>query len=152
MKVDDLKLQFETILASAYPPFIYVQDLSGANVAREAMDNVLDHCLTDELVKPAVVFVDCISCFSHRLIFDTILNTLIKHRHTEEFSEMVRNDSMDDFLHNLCGLFRASSSARQMNIVIIFEHAEKLKEMNPRLIHPLSRLRELVRRFFSIYE
>ena len=155
MKLADLELQFETIFTSAYPSFIYIQDLSGADVAREAINSVLDSGFSGdyeiEIEEPAFAFVDCVSCFSQRLLFDTVLNTLLNHLLTGESVDMVRNDSMDDFLHNLRALFRDSSSTRQPNVVFVFEHAEKLREMNPRLVHPLSRLKELVRRTFPLF-
>lgn len=141
-KADELQLQFESIFSSAYPSFVYIQDISGTDVARGAIASALG----PDAESPAVAFVDCTSCFSQRLLFDTILNALMRARHG---SGMARNDSMDDFLHNLRELFRGGSSTKQTKIVVVFDHVEKLKETMPRLVHPLSRLQELVRHQFA---
>lgn len=153
---DELQHQFKSIFASSYPSFVYIQDLSGANVAREAITRVVLAELEASgttASKPAVVFVDCIACFSQRLLFDTILNELVSARPSSRkpAADAVRNDSIDNFLHNLRDLFREGPSTKQESIVIVFEHVEKMKEMNPRLVHPLSRLQELVSYLFQTW-
>jgi len=124
--------------------------------------------------------VNAVASFSPRLFYDTTFNRLAKWRPRWEdgcanwpggTAGGVRyNDSLDGFLHGLralqiqlCGdetevrtprkgkgKARAQNKTKVVNMVLVVDHAERLKESLPGLLVPLTRLAELVSRLQSL--
>ncbi|EJD07730.1 uncharacterized protein FOMMEDRAFT_144006 [Fomitiporia mediterranea MF3/22] len=160
---DTLGRQFATLLRAQYPPFIFVRDLSAADVACSLLRSILEadiQAKPEAERKPLYAIIDCIACFNARLLFDSILIALINCLPTsectakQELFTTQRNETFDDFLHNIRLLFPGSSfpssslgsgSIEPVKIVLIFKQAERLKDTLPRFVHPLSRLQERTR-------
>ncbi|KAL5521206.1 hypothetical protein ACEPAG_9129 [Sanghuangporus baumii] len=150
----ELELQLRTIITAKFPSFIFIRDTSSANVAQLTLRQVSSEQLSSS--RPVFAFVDCIACFTQRLLFDSILYDLLDCC-SESDADAKRavltnkkNDIIDDFLHNIRALFPNAKLTTTLDekddplkIILVLEHAERLKETLPRLIHPLSRLQEL---------
>jgi origin recognition complex subunit 5 len=122
--------------------------------------------------------VDAVACFSTRLFYDTTFNRLAKWRPRWEdgcenwpgraVSDVRYNDSLDGFLHGLralqtqlcvdetqvrsprkrMGKTGGQTVAKAVKMVLVVDHAERLKESLPELLVPLTRLAELVSRLW----
>jgi origin recognition complex subunit 5 len=163
-------------LVSLYPPpFIYINDPITPRVTASVVDSTLEN-LPDstpglsEKVQHATV--NAISCFSARLLYDSVLNALSRWNTSWDDgcanwntgNDERWNESFDGFIHGLCALHaqladeadesgkgrgkrngKERSAGTEVRLVIVIEHAERLKQTLPDLIVPLSRLAELVR-------
>ncbi len=157
--------QLTSLATSSNPSFAYIYDVQTTDNTRCMLLHLLNQLLSSGAgVNVAHAFINCVACFSQRLLFDTTLNSLMKHR--SEFSDGFRlwkdgaldsgnwNDSLDGFLHGLnacyAELSQSGSGADEMGasvatkIVLVFENPGKLKETLPGFIMPLARLHELV--------
>src|SRR5258707_9704310 len=70
-----------TLLSSYPPPFIYIQDLESTRTTFSVVQKLL-HCLSNAPLsesssKVHYARVDAISCFTPRLIFETIIHSLV---------------------------------------------------------------------------
>jgi hypothetical protein len=81
-------------------------------------------------------FVNCMECYSPKLLYGTILGHLM-----EDTSGYVRCDSMPSFIRFLQS-FADERTAE--TIYIVLDKAERLREMNATLLPSLLRLSELV--------
>jgi len=115
-------------LVSTLPPFVYIYD----PVSLRTTTTVLQKTLSDGPPGLVHVHLDAVSCFSQKLLFDYILESLPGLDPEERW-----NDSWDSFLH---GLRRVAD----VRLVISVEQVDRLK---PDAMVPLSRLRELVLSF-----
>lgn len=162
-------------LVSLYPPpFIYINDPVSPRVTAEVVDYTLK--TLDVSPRPSTKIryakVNAISCFSARLLYDSILNTLSRWNASWDNgcanwntgNEERWNENFDGFIHGLCALQAQLSGGEgerfdngkgkekekklegeEVRLVIVIERAERLKETLPDLIVPLTRLAELVR-------
>ena len=163
-------------LVSLYPPpFIYINDPVSPRVTAEVVDYTLK--TLDVSPRPSTKIryakVNAISCFSARLLYDSILNTLSRWNASWDNgctnwntgNEERWNENFDGFIHGLCALHAQLSGGEgerfengkgkekekkleggeEVRLVIVIERAERLKETLPDLIVPLTRLAELVR-------
>ena len=150
---DDLGQQLTTALLAKFPSFIFIRDTSAASVAHSTLQRIVS-----EQASVYFAFVDCIACFTQRILFDSILYGVLDRLPDPDVSSKraflseQKNENVDDFLHNTRALFANVdlSSAKgtpgdMLKIAVVLERAERLKETLPRLVHPLSRLQELVR-------
>jgi len=119
-------------LVSTLPPFVYIYD----PVSLRTTTTVFQKTLSDGPPKLVHVHLDAVSCFSQKLLFDYILDSLPGLDPNERW-----NDSWDSFLHALHHVHRHD---RDIRLVISIEQVDRLK---PDAMVPLSRLRELVLSF-----
>ncbi|KAI5117604.1 hypothetical protein M0805_006717 [Coniferiporia weirii] len=159
---DDLVCQLRTILPAASPSFIIIKDSCATGRTGAVLRDVLTSLAEDvsESTKLAFAVVNCVACFTQRLLFDTILDALAvscvsrsDRREAIEALASPRNDNLDGFLHCLRAIFSAaegtsvnSTSANNdslSKLVLVFERAERLRESLPKLTIPLTRLQEL---------
>ena len=169
-------------LVSLYPPpFIYINDPVSPRVTASVVDYMLETSLDVSLgpsIKIRHAKVNAISCFSARLLYDSILNTLSRWNASWDDgcanwntgNEERWNENFDGFIHGLCALQaqlsggegdrgkgrekekKRSEGGAEVRLVIVIERAERLKETLPDLIVPLTRLAELVRDLISSLE
>lgn len=81
------------------------------------------------------VTVDCIECYSPKLMYETILSSI------EDNEGDVKCDSMLDFTNGLLRLGTIQSSCEP--IIIVFDRAERLRTMDSSIMPAFLRLREL---------
>jgi origin recognition complex subunit 5 len=141
-----------SILLSLSPtPFIFVNDLNSPRLTTNTLINDLNAQETH------VARVDGIVCFTPRLFFDAVINSLTSWKPSWEDgcanwspSEVQTtkryNDSFDAFLHGLkdVNTHLSKESQRPAKMALIVENPERLKEAMPEVLVPLTRLRELV--------
>lgn len=83
--------------------------------------------------------VNCIECFSPKILFENIVDNLNLHNLSEEngFNCFQKCDSMGDLIHELRKL------PEENNIVIVLENAEYLRDLHSNVLPALTRLQEL---------
>jgi origin recognition complex subunit 5 len=149
------------LLDCAPPPFVYIQD-PNPRLAGLALAALLAHLSSSS---PTFLHaqVDAIECFNARLFYDTVLNSLAKWEPQWQSGcanwappgmEGQRwNDSLDSFLHGLRTVQNsrtprignlAEEDASTPMVVLVVEHAERVRESSLELMAPLTRLGELV--------
>lgn len=126
---------FEIVsLISAYPPpFIFVHDPHTSRLLssslQDALSNLQNTCAIQPLnMKLRCAFVDAITCFTPRLLYDTVLNALAGW--SSEWNEGCSNwtgphgvhgqrfnESFDAFTHGLRALRTSLASEGQENVV-----------------------------------
>jgi origin recognition complex subunit 5 len=163
-------------LVSLYPPpFIYINDPISPRVTASVVDCILASLLNATPGPSAKIRrakVNAISCFSARLLYDSVLNALsVWSASWDEGctnwntgNEERWNENFDGFIHGLCALHAQLSNGgvergdkgkgkakersegdTEVRLVIVIECAERLKQTLPDLIVPLTRLAEEVR-------
>jgi origin recognition complex subunit 5 len=154
---------FADLLATSPPPFIYIHDVTTPHITSEAVSSVLAAFPDKPPFLHAVV--NASTCFTARLLYDTIIRKLADWTPTWEsgcqlWGEQRWNDNFDGFIHGLREISaerskRFTTKTRGQNaqstskITIVIERAESLKEYLPDLLVPLSRLAESVSRVRS---
>ncbi|EGO19735.1 putative origin recognition complex, subunit 5-like protein [Serpula lacrymans var. lacrymans S7.9] len=162
--IDDILM-----LTSSYlPPFIYINDTTNPRITSSVLDSVFGRLSQpQDWEYPPVRYarVNAVACFTARLFYDSVLNTLAgwKVRWQEGCENWPGdgqrwNDSIDSFLHGLKALHDSTGSSshtvhkgkekapvqdQKPVMVIVIEKAERLKENLPELIIPLTRLAEM---------
>lgn len=160
------------------PPFIYINDPISPRTTSLVVDSVLKNFI-EELPGPSTTIraakVNAISCFSARLLYDSILNSLANwESHWDDGCPNWSidgdgprwNENFDGFIHGLralCAHLRDEKAVKggkgkqkqkerdlgdmdgKVRLVIAIERAERLKDGLPDLLVPLTRLAELVR-------
>ncbi|KAK6488370.1 origin recognition complex subunit 5 isoform X1 [Huso huso] len=88
--------------------------------------------------------LNCVECFTSRLLFEHILNQLCAHSPSpdNEFSSHTRCDSFNDFIR----LYRQLADLQQQKSTtyIVLDRAEALRDMDANLLSGFLRLQELV--------
>ena len=151
---------FTDLLTTSPPPFIYIHDVVTPQITSSVVSSVLA-TLPD---KPPFLhaIVNASTCFTARLLYDTIIQKLANWTPTWEsgcqlWGDQRWNDNFDGFIHGLKAISSESSKSSTTKtrgqtaqstprIAIVIERAEKLKEYLPDLLVPLSRLSESVSR------
>lgn len=162
---EDFVSDLSELLLSSSLPFIYINDA----FAKRTTSTVVASTLADLSNRPSsprihYAIIDAISCFSPRILYDSIINSLTNW--TIEWKEgcsnwMAKdvpqrwNDNLDGFLHGLQAVnaflsTRAKAPSTNepqpsVRLVVAITQAQKLKENIPDLIVPFTRLAELVR-------
>jgi origin recognition complex subunit 5 len=167
---ETLTTHLTDLITSCPPPFIYIHDPFTPHITASVTNSTVASTSVSA-TEPSVLFAraDPVSCFTPRLLYDSILNKLAHWKPTWEdgcklwgVSTGRRwNDSIDAFVHGLraiCselskqqfvsmadgGKGKGKAGSEQPRIVIIIERAERLKTAHPDLIVPFTRLAELV--------
>lgn len=88
-----------------------------------------------------IVTIDCVECFTPKIIYETILNELFEHRLTAatNFASYARCDNGRDFVDALHAL------PTNCGYVLRFDDAQRLREMDASCLAVLLRLRSLCR-------
>ncbi|XP_055678029.1 origin recognition complex subunit 5 [Lutzomyia longipalpis] len=83
--------------------------------------------------------VDCLECYSSKVLFEDIIDSLSYHEPTYEnsFAPLAKCDTMKSFLAELRKGFA------QDTVVIVLKNAEKLRDMDANILPTFLRLREL---------
>lgn len=149
---------FTDLLATSPPPFVYIHDITTPYITSSVVSSVFS-ALPD---KPPFLYatVNASTCFTARLLYDTVIRKLADWTPTWEsgcqlWGDQRWNDNFDGFIHGLRAISterskRSTAKTRGQNtqstakIAIIVERAESLKEYLPDLLVPLSRLGESV--------
>ncbi|KAG8999673.1 hypothetical protein FRB90_012025 [Tulasnella sp. 427] len=136
------------------PPFIFVHDPLNA---RPAPSSFLQSTLQSTNSHVLPISIDCNECFTSKTIFHAIINQIAgwtpeldpkgkavswSNRHVSKWDK-----SFDSFVEALKVAYDETKGSRKsrkdLNLVLMFMNAERLKETVPALIVPLTRLREL---------
>ena len=108
--------------------------------------------------------IDAVSTFTNRLLFESIINSLAgwdvnwedgcSNWHVEG-GDARWNENVDTFIHGLRAVhgylcrkhgIKGNQNDTDIRLVIVIERAERLKETNPELVVPLTRLAEMASR------
>lgn len=138
-----LVCEFSGLLYSCPPPFIYVNDPATLPITSSVVRSVM----SDGSSPIRYAHVDAVACFTARLLYDSVLNALARW-HPKWFEGCLNwgegqrwNENLDGFMHGL----RAVASENNERLVVVIDHAERIRETLPSLVVPLTRLAELVR-------
>ena len=149
-----LPSELKLLLLAKSPSFIYIKDFSN-NTSRprdllQDAKKLVDNS-SGPIIRIKLAFVNAIAAFSQLILFDTLLNSFLQQLSipVDHPIYSTKNDTMDDFLHNIRTLatLPESSSSSKTRLILVIERVEKLKQTLPRLITPLTKIAELV----SIY-
>ncbi|KAJ3839619.1 origin recognition complex subunit 5 C-terminus-domain-containing protein [Lentinula raphanica] len=143
--------QVVSLLELSPPPFIFINAPIASNFIVQSLLSALQE-------KIRFVHIDGISCFTPRLLYDTILNGLSQHTPSwddgcRNWSEETANDSMDSFLHALKSLHASLCSETRVDklpLALVIDKPERVKERMPDLLAPLTRLAELTQLDVSV--
>lgn len=157
------------------PPFIYINDPISPRTTSMIVDSIFEKFIEEfpggsSSIRAAKV--NAISCFSARLLYDSILNSLASWEAqwddgcanwNIEDDGPRWNENFDGFIHGLHALcaYLQDEKARKkgkgkqkqksteyegddVRLIIAIEKAERLKDNLPELLVPLTRLAELV--------
>jgi origin recognition complex subunit 5 len=141
------------LLALSPPPFLYVHDPTTPRRTNSAIDALLTELSSsDKTLRHASL--DAISCFSARIFYDTTINALTHHEPTWEsgaanWGTERYNESLDAFLHGIRAAANHVAEEEEgrledVQMVLLVENAERMKDATPELLVPLARLYELV--------
>ncbi|XP_037367193.1 origin recognition complex subunit 5 [Talpa occidentalis] len=121
--------------------FIYGHTASGKTYVTQTLLNTL------ELPH---VFVNCVECFTLRLLLEQILNKLSHHRSSEDgCSTQITCETFNDFVR----LFKQVTKAENLNnqtVYIVLDKAEYLRDMDANLLPGFLRLQELADRNVTV--
>ena len=167
-----------TLLSTFPPPFIYIQDLETTrttfSVVHEILRRLSGASAHTTSCKIHFARVDAITCFTPRLLYETIIHSLVGWEPSWEDgcaiwdaeNDIRWNENLNTFLHGLrtaherlcsqAGIIDMADGVKgkertreggyeNVRFVIVIERAERLKEDHPELLVPLTRLAELVR-------
>ncbi|KAI0069946.1 hypothetical protein K474DRAFT_1702428 [Panus rudis PR-1116 ss-1] len=179
-----LQTQLLSLTGTYPPPFIFIHDAINPRLTSSVVSSAiqsLDSSFPSSSKSPSstqyarCAFVDAITSFSPRLLYDNALNQLAGWTPTWEdgcrnwTEEDVAdgslvaglfNDSVDSFLHGLSAVHNVlisrfkdegnhklvkSRTNHLPRMVLVVQHAERLKDNMPDLLVPLARLAELSR-------
>ncbi|KAF9648347.1 hypothetical protein BDM02DRAFT_3240307 [Thelephora ganbajun] len=147
---------FTDLLTTSPPPFVYIHDVATPHITSSVVSSVLV-ALPD---KPPFLhaIVNASTCFTARLLYDTVIRKLADWTPTWEsgcqlWGDQRWNENFDGFIHGLRAISveRSKSSTAKTRgqttqstpkMAIVIERAESLKEYLPDLLVPLSRLAE----------
>ncbi|CAH2285379.1 origin recognition complex subunit 5 [Pelobates cultripes] len=89
-------------------------------------------------------FVNCVECFSPRLLFEEILNKLFHHcpAPENEYSSIERCDTLNDFVR-MYKKAVTSEDLEKETVYIVLDKADLLREMDANLLPGFLRLQEL---------
>ena len=90
-----------------------------------------------QLIEVKYVFINCIECYTVKILFESIINKFRDHVLSSEnnYSSYKKIDCMMDFVSELLDL-------QGDNYVIVMENAEKLRDMDMNIFPTLLRLQE----------
>lgn len=149
---------FTDLLTTSPPPFLYIHDVATPHITSSVVSSAL--AALPETPPYLHAVVNASTCFTARLLYDTIIRKLADWTPTWEsgcqlWGDQRWNDNFDRFIHGLRAISversgRSAAKTRGQNvqptpkIAIVIERAESLKEYLPDLLVPLSRLAESV--------
>ncbi|KAG6820797.1 hypothetical protein H0H93_011562 [Arthromyces matolae] len=164
--------ELTTLITCYPPPFIYINDPSCSTLTATIVSTLLDKIAHTQIGPSKRVFyvkINAVACFTTRLLYDSILNGLAKWNTSWangclnwgiEGDTLRFNEHFDAFIHGLRALnnthlsekfkskgkgkAQSGADAEDVRLIIVVERAEKLKEIMPELLVPLTRLTELV--------
>jgi origin recognition complex subunit 5 len=145
-------------------PFIYINDPTATRLTTRVVACVLQSFAQSQRLRYAQI--SAVACFTPRLLYDSIINSLADwhvswdddcENWTTQGHDQRWNESMDTFLHGLQAIAKLpnetarkskgkmrATDPKETRMVIVLERPEKLREMLPDHIVPLTRLAELV--------
>ena len=157
---EDFTTHFSTLISTMPPPFIYINDADAIQTTIAVINNVLNHLSSAPgPSKISYARADAIACFSARLLYESVINSLASWTPQWEdgadnwgAENGVRwNDTFDGFVHGLRAvhayLGKGKEKERDVRLVIVVERADRLI---PELMVPLTRLAELVSSSLSL--
>ena len=157
---EDFTTHFSTLISTMPPPFMYINDADAIQTTIAVIDSVLDHISSAPgPSKISYARADAIACFSARLLYESMINSLASWTPQWEDGAVnwgadngVRwNDTFDGFMHGLRAVHAYLGEGKEkeggVRLVIVVERAERLI---PELMVPLTRLAELVSSSLSL--
>ncbi|KAI0371882.1 hypothetical protein BV20DRAFT_978516 [Pilatotrama ljubarskyi] len=161
------------LLLSHPPSFIFIHDPENARLTSSVIASTLKvlSSQNDADVDLSYAFLNAVTCFSPRVLFDTALNALARWTPDWENGALNwsgsadgrrYNENLDAFVHGIQAIYAdTKASARHVNgtakgkekatdpgqptrrMVLVVDRAERLKDNLPELVVPLTRLAEL---------
>lgn len=148
------------LLTTSPPPFVYIHDVITPHITSKVVSLVLAAFSDNPPFLHAIV--NASTCFTARLLYDTVIRKLADWTPTWEsgcqlWGDKRWNDNFDGFIHGLRAISaerlkhpatktRGQNAQSTPKIAIVIERAEILKEHLPDLLVPLTRLAETVSR------
>lgn len=158
----DFIADLNTLVTTCPPPFIYVHDPMTPRISASNVHSALSNIKEQEGSCTIYAHVDAVSCFTPRLLYDTVLNAFAEWipewnegcsnwSGPPEASGNRYNENFDAFLHGIRALHKSllrkmavEAGEPELKIIFVIERAERLKETMPDLMVPLTRFAELV--------
>lgn len=87
------------------------------------------------------VIIDCIECYTSKIIYETILNELFEHELSADknYAPRARCENARDFLE----VIKLLPLENQQPIVIVFDNAERLRDVEANVLELFLRLQEM---------
>ncbi|KAG2203665.1 hypothetical protein INT46_004299 [Mucor plumbeus] len=97
--------------------------------------------LTTEFFKPHGAYVNCVECFTPRLLFEHSLDRLIKHKpaHANSYTTTRKIDNVQQFIKAIREQFKNTKTTKYL----ILDRAERIRDMAGTILPVLLRLSEL---------
>lgn len=156
-------LELKTLLTTHPPQFIYVQDTESTRTTAAVVEALLRDICTQSNTKIRSAIVDSVVCFTARLFYESVINSLAGWTPAWEDgcgnwnadSDVRWNENIDTFVHGLRSVHdhlsrevgskvKGVGEGNHVRLVIVVQRADRLKDSLPDLIVPLTRLAELV--------
>lgn len=114
------------------PPFLYLYGLSGTGKT-----TILKDVCTQIGVGSS--FVDCIECYTPKILYESIMDNLMGHRLTRDnnYAPAIKCENVSDFRQALTRL------PKQNPYVLCFDNVERLRNIDANVLPILIRLRDI---------
>ncbi|TFK29790.1 hypothetical protein FA15DRAFT_751948 [Coprinopsis marcescibilis] len=166
---DAVLLELTTLLTGYPPPFTFIHDSEAFEVTTKVTRSLLEHLSATSSEDTSIAFAhaDAACCLSQRSLFEAVIHSLVDFEpewkdgcsNWESADDIRWNENVDSFLQ---GLRRAYAHIRQkrstgkekgkereatdrpgLRVVLLIEGAERLRDVMPDVLVPLTRLNEL---------
>jgi len=152
------------LLTNTPPPFLHIYDPTTTSYTSKFLTAAFSALKVGSYGTPILFAeVSAVECLTPRLLFDRVLNELADWEPSWEdgatnwaattLGERY-NDGLDGFMHGLRDLvpqmMEKHGWKEQPNVLLAFDHAERLKETLPTLLTPLARLSDLVSKMIGV--
>ncbi|KAJ1984824.1 hypothetical protein H4R33_004254 [Dimargaris cristalligena] len=122
--------------ADTSPPFLFIyghESTGKTSIVRFILSEIFD--------STHAAYISCVECYTPRLVFEHILKQLGDSHPSFEtgFLSNVKCDSMQEFI----SFMRRLDGAHQLPRYIVFDNAEKLRDMGPTFLPAFLRIAEL---------
>ncbi|KAI8087840.1 origin recognition complex subunit 5 C-terminus-domain-containing protein [Gilbertella persicaria] len=100
--------------------------------------------LVTEFFAPFALYVNCIECFTPRLLFERAFDALEKHQpsHLNQYSSLRKIDTAQQLVR----AFKETLCPSQPTYYLVLDHAERIRDMPGHILPVLLRLSELTER------
>lgn len=139
------------LLGTTPPPFIYIHAVYASYALKLISSALLPSSVSDQKDDtPALAILDCVECFSPQIVYSRVLCDLRAALDLGVDDNGSAGAGWDAFVDALRRVYFDAERLKQdgvalsRNLVLLFTHADRLRDNLPALVVPLTRLAELV--------